>query len=95
MAMSIDTGININLSVSNAAQALHKDRPEEIEELPAYVSATASSPENLMLVNVQEDTPGVSARPYPWIKLDANGYPVANPVYVWHTGDAAWVNAAP
>ena len=96
MAMNTDTGIQVTVSVQNVPENVgHKTRSAEIEELPSYMRVVASAPENLQLLNVQADTPGVNCRPYPWLKLDANGYPVADPLYVWHEDDQAWVNAAP
>ena len=94
--MNTDTGINCTIQAQNVGDNVqHKSRSAEIEEIPEYIRVNATAPENLQLINVQEATPGLNCRPYPWIKLDGNGYPVANPVYVWHVGDAAWVNAAP
>lgn len=96
MAMNTDTGIQVAVSAQNVpANVGHKTRDAEIEELPRYLRVNATAPENLQLINVQADTPGVNCRPYPWLKLDANGYPVANPIYVWNTIAGDWVNAAP
>ena len=96
MAMNVDTGMQVRIESQNVLSTLqHKTRDLEVEELPNYLRVVPEAPESLMLVNVQEAEPGVSLRPYPWIKLDANGYPVADPIYVWHAVDDAWVNAAP
>lgn len=93
--MNTDTGMQARVQTVTVPEATaHKSRKEEIEELLNYLRVNLESVENLMLINVQEDTPGVDARPYPWLKLDSNGYPDAAPnIYVWVTDD--WYAAAP
>lgn len=95
--MNTDVGLQARVQVATVPEAIaHKSRKEEIEELVNYLRVILEGPENVMLINVQEDTPGVDGRPYPWLKLDSNGYPDTAPnIYVWHEGDQDWVNQAP
>lgn len=92
--MNTDTGLQVRLEAVNVPASLpHAARNEELEQIPDYVRAVPEAPGTLCLVNFGTATPGVDCRPYPWIKVDGNGYFAG--VWVWRETGSAWVEAAP
>jgi len=83
--------VNLRLSAMNVPTWLkHKSRPEEIEELPDYLSVEMSGTSTLSLVNIGNTAPTPDNSVYPWLKTDSGGNPLG--WYICQNG--VWTLAA-
>lgn len=90
MSLNVVSGLQVRILAENVPETVqHGTRKAELEQIPLYIVASPEAVESLALCNVQNATPGVDARPYPWIKVDANGSIVG--IYSWDSVATAWV----